>query len=73
MAKLKTVTLVAPDGGEVAVSHPASVNSLVFGSGYKVKGGGSVDKALASLAEQVEDDGVLVAPQATVTETKPSK
>jgi len=50
----KTVTLVDPNGGEVKVSDAISVNSLVFGSGYKIKGGGTVEDAVASLAANVE-------------------
>ena len=31
------VTLIDPDGNEVTVSDPATVNNLVFGRGYKPK------------------------------------
>lgn len=77
MAQSKTVTLVAPDGAEVAVDNPVSVNSLVFGSGYKPKGKLTVDQALAQLADSpavvaVAADQAIVA-QTVTTVVKPSK
>jgi len=47
----KTVTLVDPNGGECLVSHPAEVNNLVYGAGYKVKGGKTPEEAIAALAD----------------------
>lgn len=73
----KTVTLVAPDGGEVNVSHPADVNSLVFGQGYKPKGNQTVDQALAALAgsDVVKEAAAeqAMATQTVTTQVKPGK
>lgn len=47
----RLVEVVDKDGNVTSVSHPASLNSLVFGSGYKIKAEGrTVDQAAAFLA-----------------------
>lgn len=54
------VLLVTPDGDEHRATHPAELNNLVFGSGYRLKDAKlSVDEAIASLAEGLDDDGHL--------------
>lgn len=45
----KTVTLTAPDGSKVTVADAISLNTLVYGQGYKVDGGKTPDQALAAL------------------------
>jgi len=49
----KTVTLTDPNGQDCLVSHPAEVVNLVYGSGYKVKGGKSPEEAIDSLTANV--------------------
>ena len=53
MSAPKTVTLVDPNGGEYNASHPTDVTNLVYGAGYKVKGGKSPEEAIASLTANV--------------------
>jgi len=50
----KTVTLIAPTGDKVTVADAISINQLVFGSGYKVEGGKTVEQAVASLSAAEE-------------------
>lgn len=47
----KTVILIDRDGGEVAVSDPTSINNLVYGQGYRIKGNPPVEKAVAAVAD----------------------
>lgn len=60
MSAPKTITLVDPNGGECLVSHPAEVTNLVYGAGYKVKGGKTPEEAIAALAEKNEAAAVEV-------------
>jgi hypothetical protein len=46
----RMVEVVDKDGGVTSVSHPAALNSLVFGSGYKIKDERTVDQAVAFLS-----------------------
>lgn len=74
MSAPKTVTLVDPQGGEVLVSHPADVNVLVYGKGYKVKGDQTPDQAIAFLGEKgVVADEQQLAVAAQPVETKTAK
>lgn len=65
MSAPKTVTLTDPNGNECLVSHPAEVNNLVYGAGYKVKGGKTPEEAIAALAAAGED--------AAAKDSKPAK
>lgn len=66
----KSVTLTDPNGGEFVATSAAEINNLVFGAGYKIKGGKSVDEALAAVAEQSAEAAL---PAADVTAVKTSK
>lgn len=47
----RTVEVVDKDGNATLVSHPASLNNLVFGQGYTIKDKGqTVDQAAAFLS-----------------------
>lgn len=73
MATPKTVTLTDPAGNDVLVSHPADVNNLVYGQGYKVKGSQTPDQAIASLIEKNEDVLIASSPQGAPAGTAPAK
>jgi hypothetical protein len=53
------VTLVDKEGNEVTVASPSSVNSLVYGQGYRVKGDETVPEAAARLAEAPDSELTL--------------
>jgi len=65
MSAPKTVTLTDPNGRDCLVSHPAEVTNLVYGAGYKVKGGKTAEQAIESLSAN--------APAADVEPAKPAK
>ena len=52
MAQDNRVELTDPNGNKFMASTPAEVNNLVFGAGYKVPKGKTVDEVLATLAEK---------------------
>ena len=56
MSAPKTVTLTDPNGLDCNVSSPVEITNLVYGAGYKVKGGKSPEDAIASLSANVPDE-----------------
>jgi hypothetical protein len=48
----KRVELTDPYGQKFRASTPAEVSNLVYGAGYKVPKGMTVDEAIAQLAEE---------------------
>jgi hypothetical protein len=53
------VTLIDKEGGEVTVADPASVNNLVYGQGYRIKGEETAPEAAARLAEAPDSELTL--------------
>jgi hypothetical protein len=60
------VKLLDPNGQEFFASTPAEVNQLVFGAGYRLGEKGTVDEALARLAEKGPVAQELAAQQGPV-------
>jgi hypothetical protein len=46
-----TVTLVDKEGNETTASNPATINSLVYGQGYRIVGDQTVTEAAQQLAD----------------------
>lgn len=47
-----TVILVSPEGIEVEASHPVTINDLVYGKGYRLKGDSDPEAAVKSASPE---------------------
>jgi len=65
-----TVILVSPEGVEVEASTPVTINDLVYGKGYRLKGNADPEAAAKAAAPEAGQQPVTAEPAGAATGTQ---